>query len=443
MTAVMPLLAGELLAAQGASAFPESSLSVREDAGSNPILPMLPMLSIVIPALNEEESIESTVRRCLEARDHIQRAGGVRDVEIIVVNDGSTDRTQEIAQRVADVESAVSVINFAQNRGYGAALKEGFQQARGELVSFLDADGTCDPRYFAAMCSALHTQGAAVVLGSRMGPGNQMPPIRRLGNTLYALLLGFLSGRAVTDTASGMRVIRRNALPELYPLPDGLHFTPAMSARALLSDLRIVEVPMAYAERVGESKLHVLRDGVRFLVAIMNALLLYRPSRIFGVLSAMCILIALMWGMYPLEFYWRHQRLEEWMIYRVLLCAFLGTCAFTFTGAGVLSEQVLSLVYRRRWRTFFGQWSEKLFSNRILAVFAAAAMIAAASLVWPGLKDYLLTGHTTLHWSRAIVAVYLVQLTVLAGVMMVLRRVVSLWREQIEFASHLGRSSNG
>jgi glycosyltransferase involved in cell wall biosynthesis len=397
----------------------------------------LPLLSVVIPALNEEESIESTARRCLEAREHIRQSGGVRDIEVIIVNDGSTDRTPEIAARLAETEEAVSFIDFPKNRGYGAALKEGFRQAKGELVSFLDADGTCDPRYFADMCSALSTNGAAVVLGSRMGRGNQMPPIRRLGNTLYALLLGFLSGRAVTDTASGMRVIRRDALTELYPLPDGLHFTPAMSARALLSDLRIVEVPMAYAERVGESKLHVLRDGVRFLVAIMNALLLYRPSRIFGVLSAVCILVALAWGMYPLEFYFRNQRLEEWMIYRVLLCAFLGTCAFTFTGAGVLSEQILSLVYRRRWRTFFGQWSEKLFSDGVLAAFVVLSIVAAVICVWPGLKDYVATGHTTLHWSRAIVAVYLVQLSVLAGVMMILRRVVNLWREQIDYSAKL------
>ena len=62
-----------------------------------------------------------------------------------------------------------------------------------------------------------------------------------------------------------MRVLRREALNTLYPLPDGLHFTPAMSARALMTDQRVVEIPMSYAERVGESKLRVLRDGVRFL----------------------------------------------------------------------------------------------------------------------------------------------------------------------------------
>jgi glycosyltransferase involved in cell wall biosynthesis len=398
----------------------------------------MPLLTIVIPALNEEESIGSTVQRCLEAREHICWAGNVRDVEVIVVNDGSTDRTAEIAGEIAARDPRVSVINFVKNRGYGAALKEGFRQGKGELVSFLDADGTCDPNYLANLCAALHDNGAAVVLGSRMGRGNQMPLVRRIGNFLYAALLGFLSGRAVTDTASGMRVIRRDALPDLYPLPDGLHFTPAMSARALLSDLRIVEVPMPYAERVGESKLHVLRDGVRFLVAIMNALLLYRPSRVFGVLAAVCVAVALGWGLFPLEFYWRNQRLEEWMIYRVLLCAFLGICAFTFLGAGALSDQILGLVYPRRWKSFLGQCSDLVFSASVLLPGAILAFVSGLALVWPGLVEYATTGHTTVHWSRAIVAVYLAQVAVLAVVVTVLRRVIHLWREQIEFARRQG-----
>jgi glycosyltransferase involved in cell wall biosynthesis len=197
----------------------------------------------------------------------------------------------------------VRLIVFEKNRGYGAAIKEGFRQSSGELVSFLDADGTCDPNYFGEMCAALHSEQAAVVLGSRMGPGNEMPRVRRLGNRLYALLLGSLSGRAVSDTASGMRVLRRDCLADLYPLPDGLHFTPAMSARAVMSDMRIVETPMSYAERVGQSKLSVLRDGVRFLYAIRDAAMLYRPSRVFRLAAAACVMVGLFWGAYPVEFY--------------------------------------------------------------------------------------------------------------------------------------------
>ena len=175
------------------------------------------ILTIVIPALNEEEAIAGTISRCLEAREQIEREAGLAGVEVIVVSDGSTDRTVEIARGFGEVK----VIVFEQNRGYGAAIKEGFRQGRGTLVGFIDADGTCDPRYFAGMCRAALQDEADVVLGSRMGPDSKMPRVRRIGNRLYAVLLGLLCGRRVTDTASGMRVIRREALDLLYPSPTG------------------------------------------------------------------------------------------------------------------------------------------------------------------------------------------------------------------------------
>ena len=184
-------------------------------------------LSIVIPALNEEEAIGLTIERTLSARQHITSSSPVTEIEIIVVSDGSTDRTVEIASSYKDV----NLIIFEENRGYGAAIKRGFEESTGELVSFLDADGTCDPKFFATLCKNLIGKHASVALGSRLGPESKMPAIRRLGNRFYAMVLSILSNRVVTDTASGMRVIRRDILHQLYPLPDGLNFTPAMSSR--------------------------------------------------------------------------------------------------------------------------------------------------------------------------------------------------------------------
>ncbi len=195
------------------------------------------VLTIVIPALNEEAAIGATIQRCLAARDAIQSEANVGEVEIIVVSDGSMDRTEDIARSFDDV----TILVFEKNRGYGAAILCGFAYGRGDLVSFLDADGTCDPLFFAALCRAIDDEPADVVLGSRLGAGSEMPLVRAVGNTLFAWILGILSRQRVVDIASGMRVIRRAALPDLVPLPDGLHFTPAMSARALLEGkLRIV-----------------------------------------------------------------------------------------------------------------------------------------------------------------------------------------------------------
>src|SRR5437867_10533218 len=107
-------------------------------------------------------------------------------------------------------------------------------------------------------------QKADLVIGSRMsGTRSQMPLTRRVGNLAFAALLSLIGNVTVRDTASGMRVLRRDVLPRLYPLPDGLQFTPAMSTRAIHENLRIVEFPIAYAERVGRSKLSVVHDGFR------------------------------------------------------------------------------------------------------------------------------------------------------------------------------------
>lgn len=393
------------------------------------------VLTIVIPALNEEESIGSTIQRCLDARDRICRVGGVADIEIIVVSDGSTDRTVPIAQDFATRDPRVRLIIFEQNRGYGAAIKEGFSQGTGNLVSFLDADGTCDPNYFGELCRAIHAENASIALGSRMQPGNQMPRLRRVGNSLYAFLLGSLSGKAITDTASGMLVLRRESLRAVYPLPDGLHFTPAMSARAVMSDQRIVEIPMAYAERVGESKLRVLRDGFRFLFAIRDAVLLYQPSRALGFAAAMCVATAILWSSYPVEFYWRTRTLEEWMIYRLLLCGLLVDSAFTLLCAGVLGDRILSLVYRRPSTSFVAALLDRLLHRSRLTVVAVIATVAAFVLVWPGLVQYAQTGHVTIHWSRPMAAVFLLQIAVFAAVYSVLQKIVELWGEQLRYAA--------
>ena len=113
----------------------------------------------------------------------------VRDVDIVVVSDGSSDRTEEIAKSFDDV----TVLVFEKNRGYGAAIKCGFEHGRGDLVSFLDADGTCDPKTFADLCRALEEQQADLVLGSRMGPDSEMPLVRTIGNRIFAWILGALS----------------------------------------------------------------------------------------------------------------------------------------------------------------------------------------------------------------------------------------------------------
>ncbi len=242
-------------------------------------------LLIAIPALNEEESIEAIIERSLEARSDIMARSPITQVEITVVSDGSTDRTVSLARKYTD---KIKLIVFEQNRGYGAAIQEAWLESDADLLGFLDADGTCEPRFFGDLAQALVSQGADVALGCRLNQSSEMPLIRRTGNILFAGLLSLLSGHYVRDTASGMRVVRREAYARLRPLPAGLHFTPAMSARALLdreANVKVVEIDMPYHERVGDSKLKVGKDGLRFLNVITRTAVQYRPLRVATILG--------------------------------------------------------------------------------------------------------------------------------------------------------------
>jgi glycosyltransferase involved in cell wall biosynthesis len=360
-------------------------------------------LTVVIPALNEEDAIGDTISRCLDARPRIREAAGLTDVEIIVVSDGSTDRTAEIARGF----EGVKVIVFKQNHGYGAAIKEGWRQGGGTLLGFLDADGTCDPDYFAQMCRVAVEESADIVIGSRLGPGSKMPATRRLGNRIYAFLLGLLCGRQVTDTASGMRVVRRHSLQYLYPLPDGLHFTPSMSARALLNDLRLIEIPMRYEERIGVSKLSVIRDGIRFLRTIFAGVLCYRPERLLLATFTLCVLLMILLAAYPTEFYLQHRRLEEWMIYRFVVCQVLGSFGLMLLLATALVNRMAQFGPRRAAATaFWPSIVSALFRGWTLGLTLLALLAASAFLLWDGVVEYVTTRHVTLHWSRLLAGAF-------------------------------------
>ena len=257
---------------------------------------------LVVPALNEEDAIGSTLRRALAARQKVLDETPVSEMTVVFVNDGSTDRTQEIVDQ-PEFDEVVKV-RFEKNRSYGAAIKAGWRAADGELLGFIDADGTWDPDFSVTLIKHLVETDADVVLAGRLNPDSEMPLVRRIGNRIFARLLGIVSRKSVTDCASGFRVLRRGSLGLLSPLPDGLHFTPAMSSICMLDPrLSIEEVPLPYKERIGRSKLSVLRDGIRFLYTILFTACCYAPikmmtaaSAVIGLLFAITIAVALLVG---------------------------------------------------------------------------------------------------------------------------------------------------
>jgi hypothetical protein len=124
------------------------------------------------------------------------------------------------------------------------------------------------------------------------GADSKMPLTRRVGNLFFATLLTLLGRQKVTDSASGMRVFKRVILQQIYPLPDGLNLTPVMSTRALHEGIVIGEIPIPYSERVGRSKLSVIRDGRLFLQSMVWTALSYNPVRILGMLGLAGLLVA-------------------------------------------------------------------------------------------------------------------------------------------------------
>jgi len=250
-------------------------------------------LSVVIPALNEEDGIQDIMGRVLSIRSSLAEVN-VEGLELIVVDDGSTDRTPELVTATPGAR----LIRHATNTGYGAALKTGFAAARGEWVGFLDADGTYPPEYFPALCQAAQDQRADIVVGSRMaGTDSQMPPVRRVGNLIFARLVSVISAQSITDSASGQRVFKKSVLERIYPLPDGLNLTPVMSIRALHEQLKMIEVPIPYSERVGRSKLNALRDGLIFTQSIVWTALHYNPMRLLGLIGLAALGLAALIGL--------------------------------------------------------------------------------------------------------------------------------------------------
>jgi glycosyltransferase involved in cell wall biosynthesis len=388
-------------------------------------------LLIAIPALNEEESIDSIIRRSIEAREFICANSPATEVDITVVSDGSTDRTVERASQYTD---SINLIVFPKNKGYGAAIKEAWRQSDADLLGFLDADGTCEPKFFATLCKTAVAENADVVLGCRLNTESQMPLIRRVGNFIFATILSVFSSSHVRDTASGMRVVRRSSLDRLYPLPDGLHFTPAMSARAMLSEgTRILEVDMPYHERAGESKLSVAKDGLRFLKVILEAAFLYRPSRPLGLAAIVFVVFAaaLMWS--PMLYYFRNRSVAEWMIYRFLVSDLFGITACLCFCASYLTGRMTSIALADESGLLRSRLSAWLFQTRWFWTVPIGFYLVGGLLVLSSLFDRLTTGVTYEHWSRYVVMSFCFAVAIILSVTRVIDYVLNLVGGRLEY----------
>jgi glycosyltransferase involved in cell wall biosynthesis len=233
-------------------------------------------VSVVIPCLNEAESIETCVTESLRALE----AGGY-DGEVIVVDNDSTDDSAELA-----AAAGAHVVHEAR-RGYGNAYLAGLNAARGEYIVMIDADLTYDIHELPRFVSELE-EGGDMVLGDRM-PGIQpgaMPWLHRyVGNPVLTGLLNRFYGTGVNDAHCGMRALRRETLPQLDLRSSGMELASEMVIRAAKEGLDIRQFPISYRPRLGESKLSTWRDGWRHL----RFLLVHSPNYLFLVPGALML----------------------------------------------------------------------------------------------------------------------------------------------------------
>ena len=228
------------------------------------------MISVVVPVYNEEDSVE----KVLDQIHTVMGATG-EDYELIVVNDGSTDRSGEVLAGRTDV----TVLSHPGNEGYGRALKTGISAARGEWIAILDADATYPVGALASLLSA--REGYDMVVGARVQSRNISLP-RRIGQSVMRLLVRALTNVHVPDLNSGLRVFRRELAEEFWGLlPEGFSFTTTITVAALSARRRVRYVAIDYHKRVGKSSINPVTDFHNFLMLIVMTVTYFRPLKFY------------------------------------------------------------------------------------------------------------------------------------------------------------------
>jgi len=226
-------------------------------------------LSVVIPAFNEEGAVRQTIEDVRKEMD----ATGV-PYEIIVIDDGSSDRTMEIARSTGVVVDSNQV-----NTGYGASLKRGIRHAQYEYVAIIDADGTYPARYLPAMLKMCRDQD--MVVGDRGAAMKNVPWIRKPAKWVLNSFASFLAERRLNDLNSGLRVFRKSELVPFVPLlPQKFSFTTTITLCMSCNGKRMIYTPIEYGKRVGKSKIRPV-DFLNFVILVLRMTVLFNPLRVF------------------------------------------------------------------------------------------------------------------------------------------------------------------
>lgn len=278
-------------------------------------------LSIVLPAKNESTAIGATVAGIVTL---------LPEAEVIVVNDGSTDNTAEIA-----ATAGARVVSHPYSKGNGAAIKTGARAANGDIIVFMDADGQHDPADIPRLLARLE-EGHDMVVGARQ-KGSQASVGRGIANKFYNWLASYMSGHKIEDLTSGFRVVRADKFKQfLYLLPNGFSYPTTSTMAFFRAGYSVAYEPIHAAQRIGKSHIKLVKDGMRFLLIIFKIGTLYAPLKLFAPIAALLFTAATLW--YGHSFYHNGR--------------FTNMSALLYSGSvmvflmGLISEQITALMYK-------------------------------------------------------------------------------------------------
>ena len=280
-------------------------------------------LSIVLPAKNEAEGL----RRFLPA---LRAAHPL--AEILVVDDGSSDTTAEVARA-----AGATVLSNPYSLGNGASIKRGARAAQGELIVFMDADGQHQPGDVAVLLAELE-KGHDMVVGARV-KGGQANIGRGLANAFYNRLASWMTGHRILDLTSGFRAVRADKFREfLHLLPNGFSYPTTCTMAFFRSAYPVAYVPVDVQRRVGtNSHIRPITDGVRFLLIIFKIATLYSPVKLFAPMALLFFLTGIGYYAYTFLNFGRLTNMTTLLLSASVIIFLIG----------LVSEQITALMYKK------------------------------------------------------------------------------------------------
>lgn len=278
-------------------------------------------LSIIIPAKNEAQSLITLLPEINALYP---------EAEVIVVNDGSTDETAQIAEKHGAV-----VVNHRYSKGNGAAIKAGARQSQGQTLVFMDADGQHRPEDIGLLLNKYH-QGYDMVVGAR-DKKSQASVARMFGNGLYNRVATYMTGHKIADLTSGFRVVDAIKFKQfLYLLPNGFSYPTTITMTFFRAGYGVAYEPIFAPERIGQSHINIIKDGMRFFLIIFKIGTLYSPMKLFFPTSVVFFLIGLLYYIYTFFTDGRFTNMGV-LLFTTSVMVFL---------LGLISEQITTLFYQ-------------------------------------------------------------------------------------------------